>query len=209
MHTSFNTRLHMFALLLLLAGCGSSTRLVTSWRDPSFSIEEGHYKKMLLICLVKNEGTRRAAEERLMDLTSGHGVASYMYLGDNIEGINAPGMNEKMIADGFDAVLIMRLVDATKEQTYVPGTAYPYHYASPYGYYGYAAPMYYDPGYVRTDVTFYVETNLYSTKDGKLIWTGTTSTLNPSNIATIMDEIVEAIHYRMVREGFVKPVVRK
>jgi hypothetical protein len=137
-------------------------------------------------------------------------VASYNYFGNNIEAINAPGMNDQMIRDGFDGVVIMRLVDLTKEQTYVPGTTYPSYYGSPYGYYGYAAPMYYDPGYVRTDVTYTVETNIYSTKLGKLVWTGTTNTVNPSDLGTSVREIVEQIHWKMVKEGFLtKPAGTK
>jgi hypothetical protein len=186
----------------LFIGCGSSTRLVTSWRDPSVSIEEGSLKKVLFVALLKDEATRRAAEDELVARSKAQGVASYTYFGNNIEAINAPGMNDQMIKDGIDGVVILRLVDLTKEQTYVPGTAYPSYYASPYGYYGYAAPMYYDPGYVRTDVTYTIETNIYGTKQGKLVWTGTTSTVNPSDLSTTVREIMEEIHWKMVKEGF-------
>jgi hypothetical protein len=190
------------ALAALLSSCGSSTRLNTSWRDPSVTVEEGSLNKILFICLLKDEATRRAAEDELARLSKSQGIESYRYLGPDIEGINAPGMNDKMIADGFDGVVIMRLLDLTKEQTYVPGSTYPAYYASPYGFYGHAAPMYYDPGYVRTDITYTVETNIYSTKMGKLVWTGTTSTVNPTDLIHTVDEIVEAIHFKMVREGF-------
>lgn len=190
------------AFATLFMSCGSSTRIVTSWRDPAVTIQEGSLNKVLFIALLRDEATRRSAEDHLSILTKATGVSSYRYLGPDIESINAPGMNDKMITDGIDGVVIMRLVDLTKEQTYVPGTAYPSYYGSPYGYYGHAAPMYYDPGYVRTDVTYTVETNVYSTKLGKLVWTGTTSTVNPTSLDTSVREIVEAIHYKMVREGF-------
>jgi hypothetical protein len=62
--------------------------------------------------------------------------------------------------------------------------------------------MYYDPGYVRTDVTYTIETNIYGTKQGKLVWTGTTSTVNPSDLSTTVREIMEEIHWKMVKEGF-------
>jgi len=186
----------------LFIGCGSSTRLVTSWRDPSVSIEEGSLNKVLFVALLKDEATRRAAEDELVSRSKAQGVASYTYFGNDIEAINAPGMNDRMIKDGIDGVVILRLVDLSKEQTYVPGSTYPSYYGSPYGYYGYAAPMYYDPGYVRTDVTYTIETNIYGTKMGKLVWTGTTSTVNPSDLSTTVREIMEEIHWKMVKEGF-------
>ena len=198
------------SIAALFTSCGGSTRLVTSWRDPAVTVQEGSLNKVLFIALLKDEATRRAAEDQLVGLAKSTGVASYNYFGNNIEAINAPGMNDQMIRDGFDGVVIMRLVDLTKEQTYVPGTTYPSYYGSPYGYYGYAAPMYYDPGYVRTDVTYTVETNIYSTKLGKLVWTGTTSTVNPSDLGTSVREIVEQIHWKMVKEGFLtKPAGTK
>ncbi|MFN9325622.1 MAG: hypothetical protein ACK6A5_09565 [Flavobacteriales bacterium] len=198
------------SIAALFTSCGGSTRLVTSWRDPAVTVQEGSLNKVLFIALLKDEATRRAAEDQLVGLAKSTGVASYNYFGNNIEAINAPGMNDQMIRDGFDGVVIMRLVDLTKEQTYVPGTTYPSYYGSPYGYYGYAAPMYYDPGYVRTDVTYTVETNIYSTKLGKLVWTGTTNTVNPSDLGTSVREIVEQIHWKMVKEGFLtKPAGTK
>jgi len=198
------------SIAALFTSCGGSTRLVTSWRDPAVTVQEGSLNKVLFIALLKDEATRRAAEDQLVGLAKSTGVASYNYFGNNIEAINAPGMNDQMIRDGFDGVVIMRLVDLTKEQTYVPGTTYPSYYGSPYGYYGYAAPMYYDPGYVRTDVTYTVETNIYSTKLGKLVWTGTTNTVNPSDLGTSVREIVEQIHWKMVKEGFLtKPAGNK
>jgi hypothetical protein len=198
------------SIAALFTSCGGSTRLVTSWRDPAVTVQEGSLNKVLFIALLKDEATRRAAEDQLVGLAKSTGVASYNYFGNNIEAINAPGMNDQMIRDGFDGVVIMRLVDLTKEQTYVPGTTYPSYYGSPYGYYCYAAPMYYDPGYVRTDVTYTVETNIYSTKLGKLVWTGTTNTVNPSDLGTSVREIVEQIHWKMVKEGFLtKPAGTK
>ncbi|MEX1131893.1 MAG: hypothetical protein WEC15_01600 [Flavobacteriales bacterium] len=192
------------AFASLFISCGGSTRLVTSWRDPAVSVEEGSLNKIMFIALLKDEGTRRAAEDLLASKAQSTGVASYRYLANNIEAVNDPGMHEQMLKDGFDGIVIMRLVDLSKEQTYVPGSAYPSYYGSPYGYYGYAAPMYYDPGYVRTDVTYTVETNFYDTKQNKLVWTGTTSTVNPADFSTSINEIMDAIHYKMVREGFLR-----
>lgn len=183
----------------------TSTKIVTEWRDPAVSMEENGFNKVLHIALLKDEATRRAAEDKMVAMSNGHGIVSYNYLGNHVEALNDPDMNDKMIADGIDGVVIMRLVDVAKEQTYVPGTVMPPYYASPYGYYGYAAPMFYDPGYVQTDVTYMVETNVYSTRLGKLVWTATTSTMNPSDVTSGVAEITNVIHKQMRAEGFIRP----
>ncbi|MCB0771634.1 MAG: hypothetical protein KDC00_14635 [Flavobacteriales bacterium] len=201
-----NTRniIGTIALCLAITSC-TSTKIVTEWRDPAVSIEQGSFNKVLHIALIKDEATRRAAEDKMVSLSNGHGMVSYNYLGNNVEALNNEGANDKLIADGIDGVVIMRLVDVAKEQTYVPGNTMPAYYASPYGYYGYAAPMYYDPGYVQTDVTYMVETNVYSTRQGKLIWTATTSTMNPADVTSAVGEIVTVIHNQMRDEGFMRP----
>jgi hypothetical protein len=78
---------------------------------------------------------------------------------------------------GYDGIIIMRLVSKEQATSYVPGSS-PTYYGGWHGYYGYAAPYYYDPGYYRTDAYYTVETSVYSIKDNKLIWTGMTETVN-------------------------------
>lgn len=195
--------LPFFALLISLASCSSSTRVVQSWREPSVTITEGEYDQVLVIALIKDEATRRAAEDHMASMMNGHGRVSYSYLGPDPEAINDAGMNEKMRNDGIDGVLIMRLVDRTREQTIVPGTVYPAYYRSAWGMYGYSYGYYSTPGYVRTDVEYHVETNLYSTEREGLIWTSTTNTLNPASLDEAVHDIMKAVHQRMKKDGFI------
>lgn len=199
-------RLAAFASLLFmlgLAGCSPSTRIVQSWRDPEVTVVDGTYNKVLVISLLKDETTRRIGEDHMVGFLNGHGVASYTIFGDQLEKINEEGMNQKMIDRGVDAVMIMRLVDKQKEQTYVPGTTYPSYYASPYGFYGYSYGYYSTPGYVTTTTTYLMETNVYSTRRGKLIWTSTTSTVDPTDLGRTVDDIMQVLWDRMQRDGFI------
>ncbi len=189
--------------LLFLLSCSSSTKVVQSWREPSVTVEEGAYNKVLVIALLKDEATRRIAEDRMESMMNGHGKVSYSYLGPDPEAINDTGMNEKMRKDGIDGVLVMRLVDRTREQTIVPGTVYPAYYRSAWGMYGYSYGYYSTPGYVRTDLEYHVETNLYSTKREGLIWTSTTNTLNPETLDGAVHDIMQAVYERMKKDGLV------
>ena len=202
-----STKATHFLIGLLLMSCGSSTRIVQSWRDPGTTVEQGSVKKMLVIALVQDEATRRRAEDELSTQFLGRCESSYRYLGPLPEKIEKDAFVQRLRADGFDAVMVMRLVDVTKEQTYVAGS-YPTYYHNPWGYYGYAYPMYADPGYVRTDLTYRAETNFYSVNQEKLVWTGIPSSMNPVGFSTTLTEIVTAIRQKMEREGFLtKPPV--
>ncbi|MFN3874818.1 MAG: hypothetical protein ACK4L7_02760 [Flavobacteriales bacterium] len=196
-------KLPFVAALSLLAACAPSTKVVQSWREPSVTITEGAYNKVLVIGLIKDEATRRSAEDRMAALMKGHGVASYSYLGPDPEVINEPAMNQRMRNDGIDGVLIMRLLDRSREQTIVPGSVYPTYYYNPWSMYGYSYGFYSTPGYVRVDDRYVVETNLYSTKREGLIWSSTTSTLNPANLDDMVSEVMQVVYQRMKQDGFV------
>jgi len=49
-----------------------------------------------------------------------------------------------------------------------------------------------------------VETNFYSLKENKLLWSGTTSTLNPTSLEKGMDQIISAIKFDLQKKGFLK-----
>ena len=59
-------------------------------------------------------------------------------------------------------------------------------------------------GYYSQDKTFMVETNFYSIGDGKLLWSGTTSSLNPTTLEKTMDQIISANKYELQKKGFLK-----
>lgn len=189
--------------ILFLVSCGSGTRVVQSWHDPAVTVVDGDYDKVLVIALIKDESTRRVAEDHMVKFMNGHGIPSYSYLGMDQDRINDAGMSRKMQNDNIDGVMIMRLANKQTQQTYVPGTTTMGYYGGAWGYYGYAYPIYSTPGYVQTDQIYYVETNLYSPKREGPVWTSQTSTVNPTDLGATVDEIMEAVFWRMKRDGFV------
>jgi len=86
-----------------------------------------------------------------------------------------------------DAVLTVTLIDKSSETRYVPGsvTYAPYprftYYGNFLGYYNHWYPMVYDPGYVTTDKYYYLESNLYNSKDEQLVWSAQSETVNPGS----------------------------
>src|SRR5207342_542431 len=92
----------------------------------------------------------------------------------------------------YTHVLMMRLANVEKETYYVPGTTSAYY--GGYGrYYGYGAGYYSDPGYYTTDKHYFVETTIFSINPDKLLWTGTTKTVNPDKVEKTVDEIADAV----------------
>jgi len=196
--------LFTFIVLSFIVSC-SSTSIVSSWKDPSTTLSSNQIHKILFIALLKDESYRRQVEDKLVSLSKGKGIASYAYIKGDVTKAN---LEQHLKADSVDLVVLMRLSDVKKETRYVPGSTDMYGYNGMYGYggywggYNYAAPMYYSPGYYTTDNKYLVETNVYSVEKDKLLWAGTTSSMNPTEIDTTTEEIVNAVVENMKKEGF-------
>jgi hypothetical protein len=193
--------LFVFALIGMTA-CSPSTEIVKSWRDPGSVVSESSSKKILVVGLVKDEGSRRIVEDNLVKKFNGKAVASYTVLTEEMVKANKEGVLEQKLSEGgFTHILLVRLADIENETSYVPGTTTGYY--GGYGrYYGYGAGMYGTPGYYTTDKNYYIETAVYSINPDKLLWTGTTKTVNPTKIEQTVNEIAQAVNDQMKKDGF-------
>lgn len=163
--------------------------------DPSFNAQTVQsFKKILVVAPMKDEQSKRIAEDKIVaSIKKIKAVQSYTYM--NVNDTDPKQLEEKMLRDGFDAIILMRLQSVDKSVSYSPGTTYG-------GWYGY---RYSSPGYVYEDKTFYVETNFYDLKANKLLWAGTTATLNPTQIDKTMDDIIATVKYELTKKGIIKP----
>jgi hypothetical protein len=175
--------------LLALAGC-SSTRLVSSWG--ASDVGTISFRKVLVICITRSPATRRSAEDALAgQFKRAQATPSYSILSE--QDVMDEAKVRAAIADaGFDGTVTMRLVAATKEYTHVPG-AHPSHYNRFGSYYHRGWSGAYNPGYTRVDDIVKIETNVYSTRDDKLVWAGTSETFNPTSVETVVAEIARAV----------------
>ena len=182
-----------------LVSCGPSTKIEKSWMEPGATVTASAPNKALVIALVKDETSRRVIEDQLVKRLGGDAIASYTIAANATEEV----LKQK-IADGkFTHVLLMRLADVEKETSYVPGTTTSFY--GGYGrYYGYGAGMYSTPGYYTTDKNYFVETTVYTVNPDKLVWTGTTKTVNPSKIEKMVNEIGDVVSEKMKKDGFLK-----
>jgi aryl carrier-like protein len=193
----------LVVLSLGLSSC-SDTRLVTSWHQPGVTIDKRNLDRLLVIALIKDDATRRQTEDRLVAFSAPHGVASYQYLGNDVEAINDPGVNDRLIRDGIDGILIMRLMDREKEQVWVPGMMMQPMMMSPWGFHGMGGPMWNNPGFMTVDVTYVIQTNVYKTEPSQLLWSGTTTTVNPNRLVNSINEVTRVVYKQMVKDGFVR-----
>jgi hypothetical protein len=183
-------------------GCGPSTTMEKSWHDPNATVSVTGNQKVLVMGLVKDESSRRIVEDNLVKKMQVKGIASYTILTeDMVKAAKEEALSAMLVQEGFTHVLIVRLADVEKETSYVPGST-SVHYGGYGRYYGYGASMYGSPGYYTEDKNYFVETAVYSISPDKLLWTGTTKTVNPTKINNTIDDIAMVVTEKMKKDGF-------
>jgi hypothetical protein len=190
-------------IALFMSSCASTT-IEKSWKDPSASVSNTSENKTFVIALVKDETSRRVIEDVLVQRLNNNGDASYKSITtDMLKNANENSLDQLLKNGKYTHILLMRLADVEKDTYYVEGTTTAYY--GGYGrYYGYGAGYYSSPGYYTTDKNYFVETTVFSIKENKLLWTGTTKTVNPTNMDRTINEIADVVSARMRKDGFLK-----
>lgn len=191
--------------VIILIGC-NSTKITNSWREPNKEVVLDKLEKVLVVALFKDETSRHKAEDEMVSYLAGKGVESYNYLNENFNKKNEEAIRQKIKADGFDGAVTMRLIDVEKEKIYTPGNIalYPTYYRNFSGYFYRNWSYYSEPGYYSTTKIYKVETNVYSIKEDKIIWSALTETTDPGGVKKLTEEITKVVYKAMVKEGFIK-----
>ena len=189
---------------IIAASC-TSTRITSSWREPDKQVAVNKLNKVLVVALFKDETSRHKAEDQMAGYLNGKGIVSYNYLKESFDKKNEDALREKIKKDGFDGAVTMRLVDVDKEENYTRGniSSYPAYYRNFSGYYYRSWSYYSTPGYYTTTKTYTIETNVYSIKEDKIIWSGLTETTNPDGVKKMTEEVAQVVYKKMIEEGFI------
>lgn len=202
----------LFITVVTLLGCGSNTSIVSSWRDPKITVAQEHFKKVLVVALVKDEASRRITENRIA-ASNEIFKTSYQYLNETTSNLTQEQKLKILHDENFDGVITMRLVSTDKETNYVPGSytgmyygGFDGLYSGMYGYgfgnwYGMYSTDFYDPGYYQETTSYMVETNIFALKENKLIWTGTTKSDYVTDVGQTVDAIMQAVVAEMRKDG--------
>lgn len=173
--------------------------MVKNWVYP----ERGplKFEKVMALVILQEKFERRAGEDEMVrQIKNVESIAAYTVLPDR--GLEDESLVRKAVTEsGVNGIIVMRPVYDKNEVSYVPGS-YPMAYNSFYGYYGWAYPLAYSPGYYRSDRLVGVETNIYDVKTEKLVWSGLSQTTNPKDVKKAVAATAKAVRKVMKKYGF-------
>jgi len=195
--------------VVVMLGC-ASTRLIDHWRDEGYS--NVPLRKVLVIAIAENDRGRRMFEDAFVHAlraSNAEAVAGYAFLPEDIA-IDKESISKAIEGKGFDGVLITSHERTDKKTVYVPGevrtevSGYGYPYARP-GWDLYNQRVYRtieQPGYYDERSLVYLETNLFEAREGTLIWSARSETVNPSSVQDLAKSLSKLVIKSLRKDGF-------
>lgn len=210
-------KLFFFVIIAAAIGsCSSSkkttTDIMSTWKKPNVAAKT--FSSIFVSVLTNDTAAKQAIENAIQNkLTPRLKVfKSTDVFPPGFEAENKDNQNallEKIRPTNADGILTIALLDKRTEAYHTPGTlSYEplqrHRYFGQFAtYYGTRASVIYEPGYYTKDQVYYLETNLYDTKTGELIWSAQSATYNPSDINTFLDGYLKSLREYMMRDGLI------
>lgn len=205
---SWSRRFVVTWVALLSAGCASASSFDSTWKNPNAAPVSLTGRKVLAIVQIRNESGRREAEDLLASAITargGQGVASYLLFPSNAR-MQDEALAERKAKDaGFSGIVLMSVTG--RERTVVRernGTPYWYsdpYYRGPWSAWGRGWNRMWEPDTFRTDVRVMVDTRVYSIEQDKLLWSGSSETLNPESSAEVIRDLSKLVTIQLEKVG--------
>jgi len=199
----------MLSILLIAYPTALETKakFTSTWKAPGAASMSYAGKKVIGLIVSEDLSLRMSAEEALareLAARGVEGVAAYRVIPrEEIRDTeNAKRWFEKSGAAG---VVIMRIVDLSKEK--IPtavvwaGASY---YGSLWNYYPYAWGSAVAIGPGRTETRVLVETLIFDITGNRLVWAGTSETVDPKDAQATVKAIVKSAAEQMKKDGLIR-----
>jgi hypothetical protein len=197
-HTKSTAHIRWVLAIALLAGAACTTdRLLQTWTDPS--VKKLEFNRVVAMAMTNDGPTRRLAEGEMVRIIGPRGVASSAVLEEG-EMRDPDRVRAKLASEGFDGAITVRLIDVTTEVRTARDPV-PVAYYQVWSYYGLYWIADRPPDYWTAEQKIQVEVNIYSLKDGKLLWTGVSESQRPRLVETAIKDVAELVRRRLRSEG--------
>lgn len=169
------------------------------------------FNNILVMGLINNVNLRNEVENevvftgRKFDLRCVNGMSMFPpELGKPFEDVERA--KERMRKDGFDGVVTVTLVDINEPRYIPPETAYsPLVYYDRFGNYFFRTyDLVYRPGYFTRNTNYFIETNFYELKVGKLVWSGRSTIFPPAELATYLPNYAKGLFKELKIERIIE-----
>jgi hypothetical protein len=184
----------------------AKTNFVQRWKTTEGPPPTIH--KILVWSLTDNYIIRQHFEDEMeiqLHKAGAEGIKSHMVMPPANE-TSEDEIIQRIRESPLDSVMVVRPIDKrqVREDTaemvaYIPPMPYYYSF-EPYWYYAYRTT--YTPGYIKESTIVQIETNIYSTKSEKLLWSGVSDTILKDEMEKNAKSLAKALVKQLKKDQF-------
>ena len=190
-------------IVMIFLSCSSSTQLTNMYVAKDFKTEG--FKKILVFGMAGKEWKKKVYENEFGTVLKKYNVETVIawQVLPKGEQLTIETFEKYFKDQDIDAVLVARETGESIEETiYGGGTSYVamgFH-----GFYISTSPIYNVPAVVSEEKIIYMDTKLFETKDGKLIWSATSLSYEPKSTSEIITTVSRIVVDELYQQGFIK-----
>jgi hypothetical protein len=192
-------------IIIIVFSCGSSTQLSDVYVDDSFTGKD--FKKMLVLGLSTDEWKRKVYENEFRSELMSYNVEVLTAWQELPKGeqLNRETFEKYFSDKNIDAVLVViEGGESTDKTLYSAGSGNVYVGVGFYGFYASTASYYFNSDYLAEEKVVHMRTNLYETKDAKLIWSAKSQSFEPKNTGDVVKAVSKNVVGELYRQGYIK-----
>jgi hypothetical protein len=182
-------------------GCASSsTKIVKTWRDPSFK-GPIDFKRTLVVAVDPDRYSRNAAEDTIVErIGAARSVAAHDLLAEN-ERQASKHVLAKLDQAGVDGVVMIAVVD---RRTLVSRDTTAASSESFYSYYDRSSAFVTSDAGAKASSVYQVETRIYAVQGGRLLWSALSDTIDPKDTRTAVMQIAKTVGAELRKEKLLR-----
>jgi hypothetical protein len=193
----------LFILIIItFSSCSSSTQLENEWSDKSYK-KEG-FKKVLVLGMATKSWKKKVFENEFRTAFKKYNidaVSAWEELPED-ETLNKETFDIYFRDKNIDAVLVARETGMSTEETmYGGGTSFVA--VGFHGFYVSTSPIYQVPGYLSEEKIIYMDTKLFETTEGKMVWSATSQSYEPKTTADVIKAVTYIVVDQLYAEDFI------
>ncbi|MFI5236537.1 MAG: hypothetical protein ACHQLA_01210 [Ignavibacteriales bacterium] len=191
------------SIIYSVFSCSPSTQFSDIYADESFIGKE--LKKILVVGAAKEEWKRKVYENEFRSRLMFYNVEVLTAWQEIPKGqeLNKDTFEKYFKDKNVDAVLVIIAAGESTFKTMYSGASSNV-YVGFYGFYFSTASVYYNAGYMAEETIVHMGTNLYETKEGKLIWSAKSQSYEPENTGDVVKTVSNNVVNELNRQGFIK-----
>jgi hypothetical protein len=190
---------------LIVLSCSPSTELTDIYSDAAFAGKE--IKKILVLGMTADEWKKKVYENEFRSQLMSYNVEVLTAWQELPKGeqLNRQTFEKYFKDKNVDAVLVaIEGGESTDKTLYTSGSGNVHVGVGFYGFYASTASYYFNSDYLAEEKVVHMRTNLYETKDAKLIWSAKSQSFEPKNTGDVVKAVSKNVVGELNRIGYIK-----